>query len=148
MKTLVKPQGVKTEVLSNPLTVKEEICQFLEMSESEYSQLQFERAYGYLTEYLPSIDDTSRDTKQWWVEALTQSTVFWGWWVKQWEKRDCMFLNQKPQAGNNGFYSRMKYMELHSIEELLTSTKMYGRITNAAYEEMVHRVIKEEVKRG
>ena len=148
MKTLVKQQKPQPKTIVTPTTVKEEICQFLGMSESEYCEMQFERAYGYLMENLPSIDDTSKDTKQWWIDALTKSKVFWAWWVKQWEKRDCMFLSEKPMAGNNANYSLMKYKQAHGVEVLLGSVKMYGRITNAVYEEMVHQVIKEEVKYG
>jgi hypothetical protein len=138
--------ATKTE--THPLVSKShtiEMCAFVGISPEDYFLHQLEEAYNYLEAFLPNITENEQ-AKQTFVKSLTQSRVFWAWWLKHWVSRDQIMLSDSFVSFSPTPNRLIIYNEVHDGKDLANSLKLYGKLMNESYIEVVKRIVIEEVK--
>lgn len=116
---------------------EEAICNFIGIDADTYKLAQIEEAYSYLEAFLP----TQNLDVEMWLDALINSSQFWGWWSTNWREREKPILSDEFIQFCGVKERRVIWQELHRGKDL--TIRLYGRLLEESYYEMVHQLIKK-----
>lgn len=80
---------------------------------------------------------------QWMTDQICHSSVFWKWWVNQWNMRDEEFT---LALSNNYHTNKELYTSYHNPLNL--EVYPHTVVLRQAYESMMHDLVKSEVRNG
>lgn len=63
---------------------QQQVCRLLGWTMEQYTEYQYEQGLVYLREKVCG--------DEWSVEKVSQSTMYWRWWVNHWNTRDAEFV--------------------------------------------------------
>ncbi len=116
--------------------MKKEIIAFLNLTEEQYAQLQFETGMTYLEQYL----DNSIPL----IQDFATHKGFWNWWRRQFDIVDMTFIYRYENSSENIHTLREYYIHMHLVADKHIDKVLWEMIEEER-DQMTHKLIKQEV---
>ena len=124
---------------NNPAAeLKSQICDWLDWSELQYGEFQYQCGCLYLQYYI------SKDPEA--IDEVIQHPIFWEWWKSEWLDRDYVITGTLMKCCELSIEEkRMLYLNWHDARVLANELSGVGLIMSNGYKIMISEIIKSEV---
>lgn len=119
-------QTLVQEIRTNATTLKQQVCEMLNITEEDYAQRQYMQGLSYLHWYLPNHANCRK--------ILEADKLYWNWWKLMWKARDEVFVDNLSQwtEKDMDIVERI-WHELHAAWNVIGDTKPPKEVTKILF---------------